>query len=209
MVLLCIGVFILACGQAQPYTAEVKSTQSPTATLIQTTEPTPTDEATATPAAAHQAAAPQTQVTRTANLRQGPGTSYPVIRTVTSKTTIDLISVREENGQRWYRVRAGSDEGWLSGTVLSVDKDVAAALPVDIQAMAPPSTATPKPVAVIKPTTKPVAIVKPTAEPVEPAIVAPSTGVRVGAICRDGTRSYATGRGACSHHGGVDHWLVN
>lgn len=33
------------------------------------------------------------------------------------------------------------------------------------------------------------------------------SGGRVGAICRDGTRSYATGRGACSHHGGVDHWL--
>ncbi len=31
---------------------------------------------------------------------------------------------------------------------------------------------------------------------------------RVGAICRDGTRSYATGRGACSHHGGVRNWLV-
>lgn len=30
---------------------------------------------------------------------------------------------------------------------------------------------------------------------------------RVGAICRDGNRSYATGRGACSHHGGVNYWL--
>lgn len=30
---------------------------------------------------------------------------------------------------------------------------------------------------------------------------------RVGAICRDGSRSYATGRGTCSHHGGVDYWL--
>ena len=30
---------------------------------------------------------------------------------------------------------------------------------------------------------------------------------RVGAICRDGWRSYATGRGACSHHGGVAEWL--
>ena len=30
---------------------------------------------------------------------------------------------------------------------------------------------------------------------------------RVGAICCDGTRSYATGRGACSHHGGVCRWL--
>lgn len=30
---------------------------------------------------------------------------------------------------------------------------------------------------------------------------------RTGAICRDGWRSYATGRGACSHHGGVSYWL--
>jgi hypothetical protein len=33
-------------------------------------------------------------------------------------------------------------------------------------------------------------------------------GARYGAICRDGWRSTATGSGACSHHGGVDHWLV-
>ncbi len=32
-------------------------------------------------------------------------------------------------------------------------------------------------------------------------------GYRTGAICRDGWHSYATGRGACSHHGGVDYWL--
>lgn len=34
----------------------------------------------------------------------------------------------------------------------------------------------------------------------------PSTGYRQGAFCRDGSYSYATGRGACSHHGGVDEW---
>ena len=32
---------------------------------------------------------------------------------------------------------------------------------------------------------------------------------RVGAICYDGHRSYATGRGACSHHGGVSYWLTD
>lgn len=31
--------------------------------------------------------------------------------------------------------------------------------------------------------------------------------VRTGAMCKDGTRSSATGRGACSHHGGVSYWL--
>ena len=30
---------------------------------------------------------------------------------------------------------------------------------------------------------------------------------RIGAICNDGTRSSATGSGACSHHGGVDFWI--
>lgn len=30
---------------------------------------------------------------------------------------------------------------------------------------------------------------------------------RIGAICMDGWRSYSTGRGTCSHHGGVNEWL--
>lgn len=29
---------------------------------------------------------------------------------------------------------------------------------------------------------------------------------RVGAKCWDGSRSYSTGRGTCSHHGGVLYW---
>ncbi|MEI6756174.1 MAG: G5 domain-containing protein [bacterium] len=37
----------------------------------------------------------------------------------------------------------------------------------------------------------------------------PPTSYRTGAICRDGSRSYATGRGACSWHGGVSYWLEN
>jgi hypothetical protein len=32
-------------------------------------------------------------------------------------------------------------------------------------------------------------------------------GPRIGAVCRDGWHSNATGRGACSHHGGVAHWI--
>lgn len=34
-----------------------------------------------------------------------------------------------------------------------------------------------------------------------------ATGTRIGAVCKDGTRTDATGSGACSHHGGVDYWL--
>jgi len=32
-------------------------------------------------------------------------------------------------------------------------------------------------------------------------------GPRIGAVCQDGWRSSATGRGACSHHGGVAYWV--
>jgi len=32
--------------------------------------------------------------------------------------------------------------------------------------------------------------------------------VRTGAKCRDGSTSSATGRGACSHHGGVSYWVT-
>ncbi|WP_313115416.1 DUF3761 domain-containing protein [Aequorivita sediminis] len=31
--------------------------------------------------------------------------------------------------------------------------------------------------------------------------------IRIGAVCNDGTYSNATGRGACSHHGGVAYWV--
>lgn len=35
---------------------------------------------------------------------------------------------------------------------------------------------------------------------------APVKDSRSGAVCRDGSTSTATGRGACSHHGGVSYW---
>jgi len=41
-----------------------------------------------------------------------------------------------------------------------------------------------------------------------PQVPQPSSSGRTGAIRNDGTTSGATGRGACSHHGGVNHWLL-
>ena len=34
-----------------------------------------------------------------------------------------------------------------------------------------------------------------------------SSSYRIGAYCNDGTKSFATGSGACSWHGGVDDWI--
>jgi len=88
--------------------------------------------------------------------------------------------------------------------------------PIRVVAVSPTATeplptVTLTPTAILAPTVAPTSTPAPTARP-KPAVApkptpAPVTGVRVGAICRDGTRSSATGRGACSHHGGVDHWL--
>lgn len=36
---------------------------------------------------------------------------------------------------------------------------------------------------------------------------ASTSKTRVGAICNDGTKTDATGSGACSHHGGVKEWI--
>ncbi len=45
---------------------------------------------------------------------------------------------------------------------------------------------------------------KPAPQPVQQQV-----RYRTGAICRDGWQSRATGRGACSHHGGVSRWLYS
>ncbi len=34
-------------------------------------------------------------------------------------------------------------------------------------------------------------------------------GHRIGAVCWDGSMSYSTGSGTCSHHGGVREWLYS
>tara|TARA_Y100000768_G_scaffold376411_1_gene348431 strand:+ start:980 stop:1510 length:531 start_codon:yes stop_codon:yes gene_type:complete len=62
----------------------------------------------------------------------------------------------------------------------------------------------------VKPTPKPTTVPTPTIEPEPTPTRTPvEPRYRIGAICNDGTRSSATGRGACSWHGGVREWLYN
>src|SRR5262245_17313894 len=199
MQLICLLSLILtlgACGTATQAGQRTPSVIIQTAPPLPTATPQPTALPTAAPTkTAVPTALPQVQVTRSVNLRTGPGTTFSVIRTLRVKTVVGLKSRREENGGVWYEVRVGDNEGSVSGEILKVDEAQSAALPTNTDSFSPP-TATPKPSSVPKPAAAP----KPTAA----AVV---SGVRVGAICRDGTHSTATGRGACSHHGVVDHWL--
>ncbi len=69
-----------------------------------------------------------------------------------------------------------------------------------------PPTTTPPPPVTEPPTAPPAPAPQPEAPAPAPAPVPAPGGVRTGAVCNDGTPSSATGSGACSHHGGVNHW---
>lgn len=109
-----------------------------------------------------------------------------------SEATIETNASGDTVLTQWFE-RARFEEH-VSGVQLGL---LGNELRADVQqTIAPAAPTQPQPTATPEPTTKP----EPTAKP-EPS------GVRVGAVCRDGTRSNATGRGACSHHGGVAHWI--
>lgn len=91
-----------------------------------------------------------------------------------------------QSAQRFYEASGGVNG---SARDLDGDHDGIACEDNPGAPRARPATATPRPAP------------RATATPV------PSSGRRIGAICRDGWRSNSTGSGTCSGHGGVDHWL--
>lgn len=128
-------------------------------------------------------------VSSTSNLRQGPSARYDVITKIAPSDAITILSQRTVYDELWYHVQVGDNDGWMSASLFDIPSEYQAELTLDRSKL-------PR-----LPTVVPTARPRPTARP------ASNSGQRVGAICRDGSRSYATGRGACSHHGGVDHWL--
>jgi hypothetical protein len=158
--------------------------------------------------------------TASANLRSEPRIApETVVGTLCAGDTLEYINIQTAtDGVRWYQVRVAQigatcsprrvpagTVGWAAASVISAPSgDVARyvqlaglELPTAISLPTSPPTARPAAQPTARPQPKPTAVT-----------IAPGT-YRVGAICRDGTHSNATGRGACSHHGGVDHWLYN
>ena len=76
-------------------------------------------------------------------------------------------------------------------------------------APAPSPTPTPTPAPSSSPAPSPSPSPSPTPSPTPSPSPAPRSGFRVGATCRDGTSSTATGSGACSSRGGVSCWRYN
>lgn len=186
-----------AVGLEQPSATLVPAT--PSATIEPTIEPSPT------------ALAPPTgQAVTTANLRSEPRVaSETVIGKLCEGDKLEYLSIQQVGTDLWFQVRVVSEAsacdparasvgtiGWAAGSVISeasynvreYARSAGIQLPTAI-----PSTA---------------ALVPPTPRPTQAPIPA-GPRFRVGAVCRDGSHSSATGRGACSHHGGVAYWLYN
>ena len=169
-------------------------TVAPTATAssMRTNTPAPTRAPTATRRPAN-SATPAPMINSGANLRAGPGTNFAKIGGLASGEAASVIG-RSSAGD-WLQLADGS---WIAAFLVD---NVPASVPVAaVIPTAPPPTLTPIP---------------PTATPSAPqptacygACCTLSPGARYGAICYDNTGSGATGRGACSHHGGVKEWLT-
>mgnify|MGYP000195993292 CR=1 FL=1 len=125
---------------------------------------------------------------RTGNVRANAGTDYDILHQLEEGTLVRLQKTRiAPDGSRWFFVSSGflgkQRSGWISESLVAPTELTISSLPV--AAPLPPRGAR-----------------APSAAP-----RTPSSGGRTGAVCRDGSRSSATGSGACSRHGGVDHWL--
>jgi hypothetical protein len=182
-----------------------------TAVPLPTVPPSPT---VAPPTATIVPTPPSGEVATGGNLRSEPRIALEtVIGQLCPSDQIAYVSQQRVGDDLWYRIRvierkadctakqvAVGAEGWASSTLLSEPsyaiEEYARVAQITLLPATVLPTATPKPTAVPRPTAAP-----------KPAVVPAPSGGRVGAICRDGTRSSATGRGACSHHGGVAQWL--
>ena len=124
---------------------------SPTATPV----PTPTRTPTRTPSPIP---LPDAVVnTRSLRLRGGPGTEYPIVSSYPQGTALRVLG--KEPAGKWLRVRApDGKEGWMLGTYLLVNLDLAG---VPIVEIPPTPTPMPSPTATWTP-------VPPTPTPVPP-----------------------------------------
>lgn len=213
----CIGLFGRGAGAGAPppapeQLAEASPAARATADATPTTEPpvpTQTTRPVESPSPVPTIAPPAGEAIVTANLRSEPRIALDtVIGKLCTGDKLDYLTLQQvgslKGAEVWYRVRVAAvgpacsaaqvavgDEGWVASSVVSTPSGDVRQYALMRNGMVP--------TAII------VAVPSPTARR---QTLAPQPATRrIGAICRDGTRSSATGRGACSHHGGVSSWL--
>ncbi|MBK8034886.1 MAG: SH3 domain-containing protein [Chloroflexi bacterium] len=122
-----------------PFAPVVLPTNTPVPQVVQpTTPPQPTAIPTEDPT-------PRVTIsTPTGNVRQGDGTNYNIIVTLTQGTVLDIVGI-STTGSGWYNVRLpNGSTGWVAPSIVTVSGNVGG-LP-RVQPPPPPATPVPTPV---------------------------------------------------------------
>ncbi|MGQ9907615.1 MAG: SH3 domain-containing protein [Candidatus Flexifilum sp.] len=96
------------------------------------------------------------------NLRQGPGTNYPVLTLLTAGTVAPVTGRIGSN--QWYQVRVGTTLGWVSAGYVTLYGTLCSTVPL-VPTPPPPSPSAQPTIPVTPPTATPI---PPTATPVPP-----------------------------------------
>jgi len=151
------------------------------------------------------------------SLRTGPDITFSVIVVLEPDTPITPIE-RTQDGKWWHVSITGQElAGWIHANQVSGVEGLAPVptvgwttpptVPKTAPTQASPTESLPTPTTVPTATRMPNPTQTPTLTSTPWPTSVPAPSVRCGAVCRDGWRSDATGSGACSHHGGVAHWV--
>ncbi|MBK8987538.1 MAG: hypothetical protein IPM39_15925 [Chloroflexi bacterium] len=119
-------------GQTTPTSAAAEQPPIDTATAVPTATTTqlPTPPPTFTPAPTASATLPPTAVPLVVvnvlrlNVRQGPGTEYPIIGEITQSGRYEMVG-QSANGEWWQLCCLAGEPGWVIGAAVSVEGDTA------------------------------------------------------------------------------------
>lgn len=123
-------------------------------------------------------------------VREGPGTAYSQIAKLKQGERVTLLGISTD--KNWYQ----HTKGWSAAKYLQVSGDTSILQTVLVSA---PATQASRSI--------PTIVIPPTAIPNRVTATPTYAGIRIGAVCKDGSTTGVTGRGACSGHGGVNYWL--
>lgn len=208
---------LTACAAAEPEFVErvAVATITPSFTLVPThtasSTPTSTPTKTMTPSLTPTFGPPYGHVQLKSNLLGNPHSNIDdFVGTLCKGDELVYLSEQLVNDKLWYKVQVLAKNptdcadqrikldsvGWVRNLYISNPSDPLEGYLSAIGEQAP----TPLQITIIPTKTA-------TKVPTPTTIKLYESRTRIGARCRDGSRSSATGRGACSHHGGVSEWI--
>lgn len=128
--------------------AALEATDTPTATNTPTPTPPPTATPTVTPTPTATSSSPTVSISRTMNVRAGPGTNYAVVGQATAGDEYPISGRNPAGG--WWQIIFGGQYAWVYAPLVTATNpefvQVAPSIPTPVATPVPPApTATPVP----------------------------------------------------------------